>query len=52
MRLQRPLRGWSKVYVIRDPFLRLGRYRAAEARARKSRRGVWRRCGGNFHTPA
>ena len=44
--------GWAKVFVFDSPFQRLGRYRAASRRAASARRGVWGRCGGDFHRPA
>jgi endonuclease YncB( thermonuclease family) len=44
--------GWAGVYVFEAPFEQLARFQAAEASARNSSRGVWGRCGGNFHTPA
>lgn len=44
-------RGWAKVYVYQRAFNRLPSYRRAEASARRHARGVWRFCGGEFHTP-
>ena len=44
--------GWASVYVFENPFEQLTRSQAAEASARNASRGVWGRCGGNFHTPA
>jgi endonuclease YncB( thermonuclease family) len=41
--------GWAKVYVFRRAFRQVRRFRAASARARSGRRGVWQLCGGNFH---
>jgi len=41
--------GWAKTYVFRTEFLRVTTYRRAQASARAAKRGVWRRCGGNFH---
>jgi micrococcal nuclease len=42
--------GWAKVYVFRGrPFRQVSRFRAASARARTGRRGVWRLCSGDFH---
>ena len=41
-------RGWARVFVYRDPFRRLGRYRKAQRRARRHDRGVWGLCGGEF----
>ncbi len=44
--------GWAEVYVYeRDPFQRVARFRAAERTARAAGRGVWGRCGGDFHAP-
>jgi micrococcal nuclease len=43
--------GWAKTYVFERPFQRVSRHRAAEARARRNGRGVWRMCNGNFHKP-
>ena len=42
-------RGWAKVYVFERPFRRIHRYRRAARMARGSGRGVWGRCGGDFH---
>jgi endonuclease YncB( thermonuclease family) len=44
-------KGWAKPYVFERPFRRLGSYRRARDQARASDRGVWRRCGGDFHDP-
>jgi len=45
--------GWAKVYVYGGkPFQQTGRFRAAESRGRSHHRGVWGRCGGNFHRAA
>jgi micrococcal nuclease len=42
--------GWAEVYVYdRKPFQRVSRFRAAERTARQAGRGVWGRCGGDFH---
>ena len=42
--------GWAKVYVYGGrPFQRVRGFRAAERRAREAGRGVWGRCGGDFH---
>jgi micrococcal nuclease len=42
--------GWAEVYVYdRKPFQRVSRFRAAERAARQAGRGVWGRCGGDFH---
>jgi micrococcal nuclease len=44
-------RGLAVTYVYGGkPFQRLARFRAAEARARSFRRGVWGLCGGRFHS--
>jgi endonuclease YncB( thermonuclease family) len=43
-------RGWAKVYVYgHNPFKRVDQYRRAKRRARSHDRGVWGRCGGDFH---
>lgn len=43
-------RGWAKVYIYRGkPFQQLTRFTRASRRARGGPRGVFRRCGGNFH---
>jgi endonuclease YncB( thermonuclease family) len=42
-------RGWAKAYVYETAFDRLRSYRRAEKRARRRGRGVWSRCGGDFH---
>ena len=44
-------RGWAKVYVFERPFRRVHSYRRAAHRARRDGRGVWGRCGGDFHHP-
>lgn len=45
--------GWAKVYVYNsNPFSRVHKYRRAKRRARSHDRGVWGRCGGDFHRPA
>jgi endonuclease YncB( thermonuclease family) len=41
--------GWATVYVFEDPFEQLASFQAAEAFAKKRSRGVWKRCGGDFH---
>jgi endonuclease YncB( thermonuclease family) len=41
--------GWAKRYVFERSPARSAAYRAAQASARASKRGVWRKCGGNFH---
>jgi endonuclease YncB( thermonuclease family) len=44
-------RGWAKVYVYAGvPFRRVRAYRGAAAAARSEDRGVWRLCGGDFHS--
>jgi endonuclease YncB( thermonuclease family) len=46
-------RGWAEVYVYGGrPFQQVARFRAAERRARSAHRGVWGRCGGDFHKAA
>lgn len=42
-------KGWARPYVHESPFARLRSYRAARDRARARDRGVWGRCGGDFH---
>jgi micrococcal nuclease len=43
--------GWAKSYVFEGrPVSRYAAFRRAEARARAARRGVWRLCGGRFHS--
>ncbi len=44
-------RGWAKVYVFERPFRRVRGYRRAAHRAHRAGRGVWGRCGGDFHHP-
>jgi endonuclease YncB( thermonuclease family) len=44
-------RGWASVYVYDAPFARVKSYRRARDKARRADRGVWRRCGGDFHEP-
>jgi endonuclease YncB( thermonuclease family) len=44
-------KGWAEVYVFERPFQRVGKYRKAQSRARADDRGVWNRCGGDFHQP-
>jgi endonuclease YncB( thermonuclease family) len=44
-------RGWAKAYVYAGiPFRRVRAYRRAQRSARSQRRGVWSRCGGDFHS--
>ena len=45
-------RGWAEVYVFEhNPFEKVHTFRHAEHAAENADRGVWRDCGGNFHTP-
>jgi endonuclease YncB( thermonuclease family) len=44
-------RGWADVYVFERPFKRVGKYRKAKGKAKARNRGVWDRCGGDFHEP-
>jgi endonuclease YncB( thermonuclease family) len=44
-------KGWAEVYVFERPFQRLRGYQDAEDGASARNRGVWRRCGGDFHQP-
>lgn len=41
--------GWAMTYVFEAPFKRLSPYRDAERQADSANRGVWGRCGGDFH---
>jgi micrococcal nuclease len=42
--------GWATTYVYRGkPVHLFGRLSASERVARQARRGVWGKCGGNFH---
>lgn len=43
-------RGWAEVYVFERDFERVGRYRAAAAKARAADRGVSAACAGDFHS--
>lgn len=46
-------RGWAYVYRYHgQPFDGMGRFYAAQAAARAADRGVWGRCGGDFHSAA
>ena len=45
-------RGWAKPYVYERPFKRLSSYRGARRAAKRRGRGVWARCGGDFHKRA
>lgn len=42
-------KGWAKPYVYETPFARLRSYRRSKLKAKRHNRGVWRRCGGDFH---
>jgi endonuclease YncB( thermonuclease family) len=43
--------GWANVYVYNGvPFQRVRPFRRAQTRARTAGRGVWGRCGGDFHS--
>ena len=44
--------GWATTYVYKVRFQRVSAYRSAERSARWARRGVHRRCAGNFHRTA
>jgi len=45
--------GLAKTYVYAGKaFRQVSRFRAAERRARRAKRGVWGQCGGNFHRRA
>ena len=45
--------GWAKTYVYGGTaFQRVGAYRKAERAARSARKGVHKRCAGNFHRTA
>ena len=41
--------GWAKTYVYGVGFQRVRAYRAAQRAAKAARRGVYRRCAGDFH---
>jgi len=41
--------GWAKTYVYKVSFQRVDQYRSAQKSARSAKRGVHRRCAGNFH---
>ena len=46
------VRGWAEVYVYQhNPFEKVRPFKHAEHRAENADRGVWKDCGGNFHTP-
>jgi endonuclease YncB( thermonuclease family) len=42
-------KGWAKPYVYEYPFKRLRSYRRAKRMAKAADRGVWGKCGGDFH---
>ena len=45
-------RGWATVYVYQgNAFRRVRAFRRAQSAARRANRGVWRRCGDDFHKP-
>jgi endonuclease YncB( thermonuclease family) len=44
--------GWSPAYVYERRFRRYRTYARAERAARSAERGVWGRCGSDFHGPA
>ena len=45
--------GWADVFVYaHTPFVRVDAFRKAAHHAQDAARGVWRLCGGSFHTPA
>lgn len=45
-------RGWAEVYVYQhNPFEKVHPFKHAEHRAEHADRGVWKDCGGDFHTP-
>jgi endonuclease YncB( thermonuclease family) len=41
---------WANVFVFERPFQQIARFRTAKSRAKGAKRGVWRKCGGNFHS--
>jgi endonuclease YncB( thermonuclease family) len=43
--------GWAKVYVYRRPFERVAAFRRAAGEAVRSRRGIYRLCGGVLQRP-
>jgi micrococcal nuclease len=44
-------RGWGYTYVYdSNPFRQVSSFRQTEAAARSEARGVWGRCGGDFHS--
>ena len=45
-------RGWADVYVYQhNPFEKVRPFKHAEHRAENANLGVWKDCGGDFHTP-
>jgi len=42
--------GWATVFVFERPFQQVTRFRTVQRRARSGGRGVWSKCGGNFHS--
>ena len=42
-------KGWAKPYVYEYPFKRLRSYRKAKNKAKAAKRGVWGKCGDDFH---
>ncbi len=45
--------GWAEVYVYGGkPFKRVRAFRRAQSSARRAGRGIWSRCGGDFHSRA
>ena len=42
--------GWATTYVYDREFARVATYRRAQASARAAKRGVPRKCGGDFHS--
>lgn len=43
-------KGWAEVYVFNEPFQRVDRFEAAQARARDAGAGVYGLCDGDFHS--
>ena len=44
--------GWATPYVYHTPFQKFAAYQRAGKAAKAEKRGVWRECGGDFHTAA
>ena len=42
--------GWSATYIVNKPFAKTRIYQADEQQAKARGAGVWRACGGNFHS--